>query len=63
MENTTVENKSSLGWIGSSVCLIISLFLLQDANHADSGPRTLVSVFLVIFFTLALLFSLAKRAD
>ncbi|MBL7832186.1 MAG: hypothetical protein JNK41_14255 [Saprospiraceae bacterium] len=62
MENTA-HHKSSIGWIGSSVFLLVSLFLLQDANHAGSDSRLFVSGFLVLFFTLTLIFSLVKRND
>lgn len=63
MENTTTKHNSSLGWLGATVFLLISLFLLQDANHSDSGFRMFISGFLVLFFVLILLFKLVNKAD
>lgn len=61
MENVA-HHKSAIGWIGSAVFLLISLFLFQDANHVQSGARTFVSGFLVLFFATTLVLSLMKKS-
>ncbi len=44
------STKPALGIIGSSIFLIISLFLFQDGYVQDSGPRMVLALLLSLFF-------------
>lgn len=57
----TTNYKSSIGWIGSMVFLIISLWLLVDATHSNSEFRTFIAGVLVLFFSLTLFYSFSDR--
>ena len=57
----TTQYKSSIGWVGSLVFLLISLWLLVDATHSKSDFRTFFAGFLVLFFCLTLFYTLSDK--